>query len=242
MHLVYPPKLCITIVFDFSWDDCNTLENLETMVMQNSEGENKVHYGLYESSDYKRCKVCVKLSYLTDNLVPRSPRSCAGLRKWRLRDWPTRRAQEGPLKLPDERQSLKRKENWRKLLILGIQPGDKLAKPPFFVAYSRLCRHCRNLAKGACRLSRFHFRPCCYFLGHVACRNLLWQGLMVPILVDTNPYSLEKRKYGEVSGSGHVAYTSSTRARIFPESNICCGSKRSPCLYSCSMWTLHLFW
>ena len=133
-------------------------------------------------------------------------------------------------------------ENWRKLLLLDIQPGDKLAKPPFFVAYSRLCRHCRNLAKGACRLSRFHFRPCCYFLGHVACRNLLWQGLMVPILVDTNPYSLEKRKYGEVSGSGHVAYTSSTRARIFPESNICCGSKRSPCLYSCSMWTLHLFW
>ena len=64
---------------------------------------------------------------------------------------------------------------------------------------------------------------------------------MVPILVDTNPYSLEKRKYGEVSGSGHVACTSSIRARIFPESNICCGSKRSPGLYSCSMWTLHLF-
>ena len=67
MHLVYPPKLCITIVFDFSWDDCNTLESLETMVMQNSEGENKVHYGPYESNDYKRCKVCLKLSYLTDN-------------------------------------------------------------------------------------------------------------------------------------------------------------------------------
>ena len=43
------------------------------MVMQNSEGENKVHYGLYEGSDYKRCQACVKLSYLTDNLVPRSP-------------------------------------------------------------------------------------------------------------------------------------------------------------------------
>ena len=40
MHLVYPPKHCITIVFDFSWDDCNTLENLETLVMQNCEGEN----------------------------------------------------------------------------------------------------------------------------------------------------------------------------------------------------------
>ena len=168
-------KLCITIVFDFSWDDCNTLENLETMVVQNSEGENKVHYSLYESSDYKRCKACVK--YLTDNLVPRSPRSCAGLRKWRLRDWPTRRAQEGPLKLPDERQSLKRRENCRRLLLPGIQTGDKLAKPPFFVTYSRLCRHCRNLAGGGCRLSQFHFRLCRYFLGHVAYRNLPWQGL-----------------------------------------------------------------
>ena len=39
--------------------------------------------------------------------------------------------------------------------LLGIQTGDKLliAKPPFFVAYSRLCRHCRNLVEEvvACR-------------------------------------------------------------------------------------------
>ena len=34
MHLVYPLKFCITILFDFSWDDCNTQEKLETMVMQ----------------------------------------------------------------------------------------------------------------------------------------------------------------------------------------------------------------
>ena len=34
-------KLWITIVFDFSWDDCNTLENFETMVMQNSKGETR---------------------------------------------------------------------------------------------------------------------------------------------------------------------------------------------------------
>ena len=133
-----------------------------------------MHYGLCERSDYKSCKACVKLSYLADNLVPRSPRSCAGLRN---EDGPTRRAQEGLLKLPDERRSLKRKENWRKLLLLGTQTGDKLAKPPFLVAYSRLCRHCRNLAEGGCRLSRFHFRLCRYFLGHVACRNLPWQGL-----------------------------------------------------------------
>ena len=29
----------------------------------------------------------------------------------------------------------------------------------------------------ACRLSRFHFECCRYFLGHVACRNLPWQSL-----------------------------------------------------------------
>ena len=60
-----------------------------------------------------------------------------------------------------------------------MQTGDKLAKPPFFVAYSRLCRHCRNLVEGGCRLSRFHFRLCRYFLGHVAGRNLPWQGLIL---------------------------------------------------------------
>ena len=75
------------------------------------------------------------------------------------------------------RRCLKRKEIWRKLLLLGIQTGDKLAKPPFFVAYSRLCRHCRSLAEGGCLLSRFHFTLCRYFLGHVACKwNLPWQG------------------------------------------------------------------
>ena len=47
--------------------------------MQNTEKGNKVHYGLCESSDYKRCKACIKLSFVTENLVPRSPRSCAGL-------------------------------------------------------------------------------------------------------------------------------------------------------------------
>ena len=45
------------------------------------------------------------------------------------------------------------------------------------VAYCRLCRHCCNLAEGGCLLSQFHFTRCRYFLGHVACRNLPWQGL-----------------------------------------------------------------
>ena len=35
MHLVYFLKCYITIIFDFSWDECNTQEKLETMVMQN---------------------------------------------------------------------------------------------------------------------------------------------------------------------------------------------------------------
>ena len=34
------------------------------------------------SKTYKRCKACIKLSYVTDNLVPTSPSSCVGLRKW----------------------------------------------------------------------------------------------------------------------------------------------------------------
>ena len=39
--------------------------------------------------------------------------------------------------------------------------------------------HCRNFAEKGCLLSRFHF-PCCrYFLGHVACWNLPWQGLWI---------------------------------------------------------------
>ena len=30
-----PLKLCLTIVFDFSWDDCNNQKKLETMIMEN---------------------------------------------------------------------------------------------------------------------------------------------------------------------------------------------------------------
>ena len=44
------PKFCITIVFDFSWDDYNTQEKLETMVMQ-ILGVNKMHYGLCENGE-----------------------------------------------------------------------------------------------------------------------------------------------------------------------------------------------
>ena len=49
-----PHKFCLTIVFDFSWDDCNTLKKLETMVMEKlgaREG-NKMHCGLSENAEW----------------------------------------------------------------------------------------------------------------------------------------------------------------------------------------------
>ena len=53
MHLICPPppqkkkqkKFRISIVFNFSWDICNTQEKSKTKVMQNCGGASKVHYG-----------------------------------------------------------------------------------------------------------------------------------------------------------------------------------------------------
>ena len=47
------------------------------------------------------------------------------------------------------------------------------------VAYCQLFRHFLNLVEGGCLLSRFYFKHCRYFLGHVACQNLSWQGLII---------------------------------------------------------------
>ena len=35
-----------------------------------------------------------------------------------------------------------------------------------------------QFGQGGCLLSRFHFMHCRYFLGHVTCQNLPWQGLL----------------------------------------------------------------
>ena len=56
MHLVYISTFCITVVFDFSWNDCTTQEKLETVVMQffffRRVGEvNKVKHGLYGNGE-----------------------------------------------------------------------------------------------------------------------------------------------------------------------------------------------
>ena len=83
---------------------------------------------------------------------------------------------------------------------LAFRPGDKWAKPPFFVTYSRLCHHCRILAEGGCLLSRFHFTLCCYFLGHVTSWHLPLTGphyavdsmfccYLLGLWVNTSPFS-----------------------------------------------------
>ena len=50
MHLVYPPKFCITVVSNFSWVLQSSQEKSKTMVMQHL-GVNKVHYGLCENGE-----------------------------------------------------------------------------------------------------------------------------------------------------------------------------------------------
>ena len=62
MHLVYLQNFGISIVFDFSWDDCNTQEKLKTMVMYffwlrgggGGWGDN-MHYGLGKIGKYIFC-------------------------------------------------------------------------------------------------------------------------------------------------------------------------------------------
>ena len=52
MHLVCPPKFCLSIVFNFAWDGFNTQEKWKTKVMQNLGRGNKVHYGKCGSGVY----------------------------------------------------------------------------------------------------------------------------------------------------------------------------------------------
>ena len=58
MHLGYLQNLCITIVFDFSWGDYNTQEDLETMVTLfffwgGGGGGDEVRYGLGDNNEYQ---------------------------------------------------------------------------------------------------------------------------------------------------------------------------------------------
>ena len=46
--LVYLPKFCITMVFDFSWDNCN-IRDWKQWLCKIARGVNKVHCGLCEN-------------------------------------------------------------------------------------------------------------------------------------------------------------------------------------------------
>ena len=71
---------------------------------------------------------------------------------------------------------------WSNFPLVGLYITLKLAqkhmKSPFFVVNSRPYCHCRSFVKKNCLLSRIYFMRCRYFLGHAACWNLPWQGLM----------------------------------------------------------------
>ena len=76
MHLVYPPKFCITIVSNFSWVTQSSQEKLKTTVKhfflggrggeggwkRGVAGVNKVHYGLCGNSDILQMEMRLKLT------------------------------------------------------------------------------------------------------------------------------------------------------------------------------------
>ena len=59
-YTLFAPPLqmfCVNIVFNFSWNDCNTQEKLKAKVMQNFKGPNKVYYGRYAYGELKQKKM-----------------------------------------------------------------------------------------------------------------------------------------------------------------------------------------
>ena len=80
MHLICPPKFCISFVFNFSWDGCNTQEKWKTKVKQNfggagvggggqirciMGGDVEVAYGLLGSGSSMHMSCCLELTWLT---------------------------------------------------------------------------------------------------------------------------------------------------------------------------------
>ena len=52
-----PPKFCITVVFDFSWDDCREIgNNGNNGLYAKFWRVNKMHYGLCENGELLVCK------------------------------------------------------------------------------------------------------------------------------------------------------------------------------------------
>ena len=60
MHLICPPKFCITLVFHFSWVLQLSQEKLKTVLMQEFGGAKKVHYGKCGSGVCGNSFYCLK--------------------------------------------------------------------------------------------------------------------------------------------------------------------------------------
>ena len=77
--------------------------------------------------------------------------------------------------LPFTINTIHRGVHWS-LLTRDILYTNKLAKPPFFFTYSRLCHHCRNLAEGSCLLTPISFYTLSLLLGSYCLSHLTWKG------------------------------------------------------------------
>ena len=59
-------KFCISIVSNFSWDDCNSQEKWKTKFMQNFGRANKVHYGRCASGVSFHHQQHIQIVYMYD--------------------------------------------------------------------------------------------------------------------------------------------------------------------------------
>ena len=81
IHLLCPKKICISVVFIVSWDDCNTQGKWETKVMQNFGGQTRCIMGNVEmaNSPVLHCASLLRIIY---SVI--SERSCTRtLKTWR---------------------------------------------------------------------------------------------------------------------------------------------------------------
>ena len=117
---------------------------------------------------------------LTDLTIvkARSPRSCARLLKWGVPRRAFRRVHRSSL-TKDNRRSPKRKENWRKSLLLGIQTGNKLAKTPFFVALFSALPSLSQFGRGRLSLVPISFYALSLLFGSCRLSEFSWQGLLI---------------------------------------------------------------
>ena len=60
MRLICHPKFCISVVFNFSWEDCNTREKWKNKGHTKFWGANEVHYGKCGSGECLKGSVSIR--------------------------------------------------------------------------------------------------------------------------------------------------------------------------------------